>query len=337
MMGAVPGQSTATPQVSVRPARENGGSTVLTTSSARSAIPPVLVVLAAACVLLTGAVVLAGPAAAIEDLRRPTAEMTHGPSCGPGVVRIAVTNGNQPRRVALVFDGTSEQASALLAPGEPTELVSEDIAWGRTVDVSVVVADADGTAADPIEFGTYTRPSAEDCAAISARDAAAPDPSSGADAGRTPDPVSADWPTGPARGYGSTAGESLGHPDDVSAASVPPGGVVTVHAGGFTPGEPVTVSMIGVDEPLTTLTAAADGSVETVVQIPRGAAVGAATVRLVGTRSAATAGMDLLVAARIRPVQEQTTSVPVLAAGTALIGVAGVLGRTAGRRPRRQD
>jgi hypothetical protein len=110
--------------------------------------------------------------------------------------------------------------------------------------------------------------------------------------------------------------------------------VLTIRATGFTPGEPVTVSMLGVDGPLTTVTAAEDGSVEAVVQIPRGAALGTATVELVGGLSAATAGLDLQVAARTQPVRERTTSIPVFAAGVALIGAGGVLGLVAARRSR---
>ncbi|WP_438819499.1 hypothetical protein, partial [Modestobacter versicolor] len=140
---------------------------MLTTSrSARTALPPALVVLVAACALLTGAVALAGPAAAIEDPRRPTAELTHGPSCGPGVVRVTVTNGSEPHRVALVFDDVREQASADLGIGEQAELTSADVEWGTTVDVSLTVTAPDGTVGEPLEFGTYTRPSAEDCAAV---------------------------------------------------------------------------------------------------------------------------------------------------------------------------
>ena len=312
-----------------------------TTSSARSPLPPVLVLLAATCVLLTGAVALAGPAAAIEDPRRPTAEVTHGPSCGPGVVRIAVTNGSQPRRVALVFDGTAEQDSAELAPGAQAELVSADVDWGQTVDVSVAVADPAGTAAgDPIEFGTYTRPSAEDCAAIAPEldlsgvptttdfPTVQPAPRPGGTVPALPIPVE------PAPPVGSSAGAAG---EQVDVGPVAPGGVVTVHATGFSPGEPVTVSILGVDEPLTTVHAAPDGSVQTVVQIPRGATVGAATVQLVGGLSAATAGMDLQVAARSRPVPAPTSSVPTLAAGFALVGAGGVLGLMAARRSRMHD
>jgi hypothetical protein len=341
MMGAVPGQSSATPRASRPTGAPEGGSTVPTTSSARSALPPALVLLAATCVLLTGAVALAGPAAAIEDPRRPTAEITHGPSCGPGVVRIAVTNGSQPRRVALVFDGAGEQASAELAPGAQTELVSADVDWGQTVDVSVAVADPAGTAAgDPIEFGTYTRPSAEDCAAIAPElePAAAPavpttpDSSTGQQTPRPSSPSAAPRvPVEPVPPVGSAVGAAG---DQADVGPVAPGGVVTVRATGFTPGEPVTVSIVGIDEPLTTVQAAPDGSVQTVVQIPRGATVGAATVQLVGGLSAATAGMDLQVAARSRPVPAPTTPVPTLAAGFALLASGGVLGLMAARRSR---
>jgi hypothetical protein len=95
--------------------------------------------------------------------------------------------------------------------------------------------------------------------------------------------------------------------------------------------------MVGVADPLTEVKAAPDGSVEAVVQIPRGATLGAATVQLVGGSSAATAGLDLQVAARARPVPEQTTSVPLLATGFTLIGAAVLLGLMAARRSRGPD
>jgi hypothetical protein len=350
--------------------REDGGTTVLTTaSSSRAALPPARLVLAAAGVLLTAMVALAGPAAAIEDPRRPTAEVVAGPSCGPGLVRIAVTNGTAVHQVALVFDGSGEQDSALLAAGGQATLVSEDLDWGRTVDVSLAVTDAQGVAEDPIEFGTYTRPSAEDCAAISPTTAeASPGPSTVATT-TTPgttapttgsaDPTSTRRPTTPTPSVPSTPATSTppprpstpgptssapvpvpgdeqpsGSAGGASAASVPPGGVLTVRATGFTPGEPVTVSLLGSAGPLTTVTAEQDGSVEAVVQIPRGAALGAATVQLVGVRSSATAGLDLQVAARLQPVAQQTGSLPVSATGVGLMTAAGLLGLMAARRSR---
>jgi hypothetical protein len=303
-------------------------------SSARSVWRPALVLLAAACALLTAAIAVAGPASAIEDPRRPSAEITHGPSCGPGVIRVAVINGTRAQRVALVFDGAGEQDSAVLSPGERAELVSADVDWGQTVDVSVTVAATDGTGGEPIEFGTYTRPSAEDCAAISGPGPEVDPPSRPAPWGTTTVGTTT-APTSRSTAPAADRAEQPGRPaGSASAAAVPPGGVVTVRATGFTPGEPVTVSMVGVETPLATVTAAADGSVEAVVQIPRGADPGAAVVELVGGLSTATAGMNLQLTARALPVPAPTTSVPVLAAGVALIVVAGCLGLLAARRSR---
>jgi hypothetical protein len=352
-------------------------------TTARTVLPPALVVLVAACALLTTAVALAGPAAAIEDPRRPVAEVTHGPSCGPGVVRVLVTNGTVPHRLALVFDGESEQDDAELADAEQAELTSEDVDWGQTVDVSVTVTAEDGTVEDPLELGTYTRPSAEDCAAVTSPPTDEPEPApsspgtttpsapsstSAAPTSAAPTPPTPPWattprqtprptttprpssprPTGqapvpddprsspPASTASSSSSSSAGggQGGSASAASVSPGGVVTLRATGFTPGEAVTVSLLGVDGPLSTVTAAGDGSVEAVVQIPRGAALGTATVQLVGASSSAVAGLDLQVAARSVPVTEQATSVPVLAAGIALIGASAALGLLAARRSR---
>jgi hypothetical protein len=371
-----------------------------TASSARAALPAALVVLAAAGALLSIGTVLAGSAAAIEDPRRPTAAVTHGPSCGPGVVRVAVTNGTVPHRVALLFDGADEQDAADLTGGAKAELVSGDIDWGRTVDVSVAVIDAVGTVEQPIEFGTYTRPSAEDCAAITpaaprydpdgsspesgegttpaaparpgttastpapatsvptSPTGAAPPPAPTAPRSVPPPPTprppappppatssttSSPTPTPAPAPPPSTASAPVAVPDDQpsgqagssSAATVPRGGIVTVRATGFTPGEPVTVSLLGVEDPLTAVTAGRDGSVEAVVQIPRTAALGTATVQLVGGLSSATAGLDLQVAARTGPVRARTASAKVSAAGVALIGAAGLLGLIAARRSRR--
>ncbi|MCZ2829892.1 hypothetical protein O2W14_13705 [Modestobacter sp. VKM Ac-2986] len=339
-----------------------------------------------------GGVALATPAAAMEDPRRPTATVTHGPSCGPGVVRTLVTNGTQPHRVALVFDGSAEQDSAVLAAGQQVELVSAPIAWGVTVDVSVAVSAGDGTPEAPVELETYTRPSAEDCAAVAAppsstappATATRPGPATSVESGTTPPTTGGPGspeaavpaipvpgtsqpadPATPAPGTtsgstpGPTGGTPTGSPDadtpprtsspgapsgsagrssvpaaSSSAAAVSPGGVVTVRATGFTAGEPVAVTIPGVNEPLTTVAAAADGSVETVVQIPRGAALGSTTVRFTGGDSAATAGLALDVAARDRAVPESTGSPVAVAAGLALVGAAGTLGLLGARRSR---
>ena len=346
-----------------------------TSSSARTGLPRARTLALTVCGLLTTGVALAGPAAAVEDPRRPVAEVTHGPSCGPGAVRALVTNGTEPHRVSLVFDGTGEQASAVVGPDEQVELASEDVAWGVTVAVSVTVADLDGTVEDPLELSTYTRPSADDCAAVTDPTTSAPaptptatgEPSSSApvpesttvpptstapppSSPEAPAPSTTRTPSGssppgtprpPSPSALPTEDTDHGQQDDdvatgsagsASAASVSPGGVVTVRATGFVPGEPVTVSIAGLDEPLTTVTAAADGSVEAVVQIPRAAALGTATVRFVGGESSATAGLDLQVAARAQPAAEQAGSPAVVAAGLALIGAAGALGLVGARR-----
>jgi len=334
--------------------------------------------------LVAGGIALATPAAAMEDPRRPTATVTHGPSCGPDVVRTLVTNGTQPHRVALVFDGGAEQDSAVLAAGEQVELVSSGIGWGVTVDVSVAVTAGDGTAEAPLELETYTRPSAGDCAAVAAPLSGTAPQATSAEAGAatgagpettaptaggpgspapsvpaTPepgtsqpaDPVTSAAGTAarttPGTTPGSTGGTPTGTPDGVapprtsgvpaassSSAAVSPGGVVTVRATGFTAGEPVTVTIPGVDEPLTTVAAAADGSVQTVVQIPRAAALGSTTVTFTGNDSSATAGLDLDVAARDRVVPESTGSPFAVAAGLALVGTAGTLGLLGARRSR---
>jgi hypothetical protein len=344
--------------------------------------------------LATAGIALAAPAAAMEDPRRPSATVTHGPSCGPGVVRTLVTNGTEQHTVTLVFDGGSVQDSATLGPGEQVELVSSDVDWGTTVDVSVTVTAGDGTPEEPLELDTYTRPSTEDCAAVTPPTSdPAPPPSSSAppatpDVPATPPgtepettppttvaPVpstpgvptttgptttgpstTAPRPTGPATSAPGTVATSAtpeaggpprtsgagtpaatagrGSAASSSAAAVSPGGVVTLRATGFTAGEPVTVTIPGIDEPLTTVTAAADGSVETVVQIPRDAALGSTTVQFTGTDSATTAGLDLDVAARDRVVPESTGSPAAVAAGVALVAAAGTLGVMGARRSR---
>jgi hypothetical protein len=275
-----------------------------------------LVLVATSALLLT-ALALAGPAAAIEDPRRPAARITHGPSCGPGEIRVRVTNGTEAHRVDLVLDGTAEQDAAVLAPDQQTELHSADVDRGVTVDVSVTVTSADGTVAgEPLELGTYTRPSRADCDAVSAP---------------------GDSPTGPASSApGAPSAPSAGSTPGGGAAGSPvtPGGVVTLRGTGFLPGEPVYVSVPGLDESLTTVTAGVDGTAEAIVQIPRGTDLGPLTVQLVGQDSATTTGLDLQVAARETPATSTATPVPVLAVGSALLAAGAGLGLYAARRPR---
>jgi hypothetical protein len=133
----------------------------------RAALPATVLCASVAAGIAAG-VALAGPAAAMQDPRRPAVEVTAGPSCGPAVVRVQVTGGSAAGHVALVFDGTAVQQEADLAPGQAVELGSAGIDWGVTVDVSVTATGARGEFLEPAQLGTYTRPSRQDCEAISA-------------------------------------------------------------------------------------------------------------------------------------------------------------------------
>ncbi len=129
-------------------------------------------------VTLTG-VLLAGPAlaeptatpapsttaSAIVDPGRPTARLVHGPNCSDGFVRVEVTNGTQEHAVVLTLDGTPQGSPRTLTPGEQVVLEGGELDGGATADVAVAVTGTDG-AEGPVELGTYTRPSAEDCAAV---------------------------------------------------------------------------------------------------------------------------------------------------------------------------
>jgi hypothetical protein len=122
--------------------------------------------------------------------------------------------------------------------------------------------------------------------------------------------------------------------DTVPVASVAPGGVVTVRGSGFAPGEPVDVSLAGAPGVLATVAAAPDGTVEAVVQVPRGAQLGPVTVTLAGRTSSATSGLDLQVAARQPSLAESSPPGPVLAAGTALLVAGAAVGAAVARRRR---
>jgi hypothetical protein len=293
--------------------------------------------------LAVAGVLMAGPAAALEDTRRPVADVSHGPSCGPGVVGVQVVNGSEPHRVALVFDGSVEHEVADLGPGERVELGSPDVDWGTTVAVSVTVADLDGTVELPLDLGTYTRPSREDCDGLVPLPEAAP--------ARTPDGSPAPHPN-PATGGSTSAPEPRTVPaanqvlppltsstgsaaaEQAAVAAVAPGGVVTVRGSGFAAGETVDVSLAGAPGALAAVVAADDGSVEAVVQIPRAAELGPLTVQLVGRTSSATSGLDLQVAARQQSLAPASDPVPVVAAGAALLVAGAAVGAAVARRPR---
>ena len=104
-------------------------------------------------------------AAAVVDPTRPTARVVHGPNCSDGFVRVEVTAGTAARTVALRYDGASTGSAVDLAAGERVTLEGSEVAPGTVVAVSVAVGGPDGDE-QPVDLGTYPRPSTEDCEAV---------------------------------------------------------------------------------------------------------------------------------------------------------------------------
>jgi hypothetical protein len=119
-----------------------------------------------------GSVVLAGSAAAIADGTRPDSRVTNGPSCAPGGVVVQVVAGSVPYHVVLATTrAPAGEDSADLEPGQTVELHSRDVAYGETIDSRLEYTALDGSGAsyvDELTGWTFTRPSAADCAAVSA-------------------------------------------------------------------------------------------------------------------------------------------------------------------------
>jgi hypothetical protein len=129
-------------------------------------------VLGLAGLALLAGLVVASPAAAIDDLARPDARVTHGPSCRPGGIVVEVVAGTSAAAVTLATTRTpAGEDSAELQPGETAVLRSEDVAWGETIDGRLEYRALDGsgdTWVDELEGYSFTRPAEEDCAAITA-------------------------------------------------------------------------------------------------------------------------------------------------------------------------
>ncbi|WP_100502124.1 hypothetical protein [Geodermatophilus chilensis] len=163
--------------------------------------PASVVVMALA--LLCAGIALAGPAVAVDDAARPDARVTHGPSCRPGGVVVEVTGGTVGYAVTL---GTGRRPAgedaADVAPGAVVVLSTGEVEWGETIDPFLRYEAIDGSGSgwvDDLTGYSFTRPAAEDCAAISPPSGAAvvpqagevvpmpvpglPDPSSSAPAG----------------------------------------------------------------------------------------------------------------------------------------------------------
>lgn len=116
-------------------------------------------------------IALAGPAAAVDDPARPDARVTHGPSCRPGGVVVEVTGGAVAYAVTL---GTGRRPAgedaADVAPGAVAVLRTGAVDWGETIDPFLAFRALDGSGTDWIDDlpgYSFTRPAAEDCAAIS--------------------------------------------------------------------------------------------------------------------------------------------------------------------------
>jgi hypothetical protein len=313
--------------------------------------------------LFAAAVATAAPAAAIDDPSRPDARVTHGPSCRPGGLVIEVTAGTTAYSVRLATTRRpAGEDEAVLAPGGTAVLRSGDVAWGETIDGRLEYAAQDGSGAtyvDELEHYSFTRPSQEDCAAITAP--ASPEPAgppptqtaTPAPSASTPSTAGQPAPAPPPSAAGGTtaatvqpvetrttapsAGESAGR---ASTREVPAGGTVTLHGSGFLPGERVTIRLHDGGAVLGTTVAGPDGTVRVEIQIPRGTAAGTARVDLVGDSSAAVADVELQVAAEQSPVASRGTmslwslvaaATALVASVAALVSVAGS-SRAAGRR-----
>ncbi|MGY1703933.1 hypothetical protein ACI79C_05105 [Geodermatophilus sp. SYSU D00697] len=132
----------------------------------------------------------AGPAVAVDDPTRPDARVTHGPSCRPGGVVVEVTGGAVAYAVTLATTRRpAGEAVAEVAPGAVVVLSTGDVDWGETIDPLLHYAALDGSGAtyvDELEGYSFTRPSAEDCAAIAAPPGAGTVPSPGTLPGTPP-------------------------------------------------------------------------------------------------------------------------------------------------------
>jgi hypothetical protein len=140
--------------------------------------------------LFSAGVALAGPAAAVDDAARPGARVTHGPSCRPGGVVVEVTGGTVGYAVTLATTRRpAGEEAAEVAPGVVVVLRTGPVQWGETIDPFLRYAALDGSAAgyvDELPGYRFTRPAAEDCAAIAPPTGVAALP-----AGTVPMPVSA--------------------------------------------------------------------------------------------------------------------------------------------------
>ncbi|SOE00456.1 hypothetical protein [Blastococcus haudaquaticus] len=311
--------------------------------------------------LLGAALASAAPAAAIDDPTRPDARVTHGPSCRPGGLVVEVVAGTVPYAVRLATTRTpAGEDEAQLAPGETVVLRTGDVAWGETIDgrLEFTAGDGSGTAfTDELEEYSFTRPTREDCDAVaqptnpdptpppSAAPTAAPTetPDAGSDSGPGADPTPGTpsptpTPSAEPRPSGSVSPSPADRSSEAPVRAVSPGGTVTVSAGGFLPGEEVSIQLHEGGEVLGTATAGRDGRVEAEIRIPDGAAAGRTTVSLVGAESAVVADVELRIAGadRVVATQDWRDLVPLTSAAVALVGTVSTLVSVLGQRGSRR-
>jgi hypothetical protein len=232
----------------------------------------------------------------------------------------------------------SGEDEAVLRPGQTVVLHSDDVANGETIDGRLEFTAMDGsgvTYVDELEEYSFTRPSKEDCDAIA--EPSSTQPASTTVSGSSAPTTAAATTEAPVTGSGTptqggiapTVGGGSSAPQQVTA-----GDTVTLQAGGFLPGELVTVQLHGSDRVLATATAGPDGTVRTDVRIPDGTEAGATTVHLTGTRSEFVADVALQVAAARTPLATSDAGdlVPLVAAAMALVAATGGLVSVAGRQ-----
>ena len=317
-----------------------------------------------ALVVLGSSVALALPAAAVDDPTRPDVQVTHGPSCRPGGVVVEVTAGTVAYAVRLLTSRSAEpEDAAELASGATAVLRTGEVAWGETIDsrLEFVAADGSGSYADELEEYSFTRPTAEDCAAIGipplktlpAAPAEAAPPSATEPAAATPAPATlpGDTSTGGATSVPVPlpAGVATGSAQPAGSSPVPPpvpatgdsqvgaDGTVTVRGTGFAAGEQVTVQLHGTGTVLAVLTAGPDGAVVAELRMPDGMPDGPATVELVAASSTVTVAVEPRAAAVRIDAGAPTASnelVPLATAAAVLVATTAGLVSTAGPRLR---
>jgi len=287
------------------------------------------------------------PAAAVEDPTRPDGRVTYGPSCKPGGLVVEVVAGTSPYFVRLA---TTRQPAgedeATLAPGDTVTLRTDDIAWGETIDGRLEYTAGDGsgiTFVDELETYSFTRPTQEDCDAVSAPAGIEAPPAAPPSAGvsstqpsseQVPAPSAGGQPPAPSAGAGEPSPSASADRTTASATRpVSAGGTVTLVGAGFFPGERVTIHLHGTDTVLGSGTAGPDGTVQIEVRIPDDTAAGTATMDMFGHRSELVADVDLQIAGYTETVGDGIGDlVPLVAAAAALVTSVGGLFSVTGRR-----